>query len=212
MTEDKGTATKLKIEAQKEKRVKEKAEREKFQSSFDNEDDFLKSLNMKSIVSSFDEFNIPRIAQLTQRSNQFNLRTIRYTEADINRISSSQFYITRYFTLSDRFGDNGLISVVILKKQDEQALFIETWLMSCRVLNRGMESFVLNNLIKVAKDNGFKKIIGEYLPTQKNALVKELYRKLGFEKIPNSATDLYQISADNYTDRNCFIERIDNNG
>lgn len=194
------------------KQYKEKAEREIFQSSFDNEDDFLKSLNMKSVVSSFDDFNIPRIAQLTQRSNQFNLRTIRYTEADINRISSSHFYITRYFTLSDRFGDNGLICVVILKKQDEQSLFIETWLMSCRVLNRGMESFVLNNLIKVAKDNGFKKIIGEYLPTQKNALVKGLYSKLGFEKIPNCTTDLYQISTDNYTDRNCFIERIDNNG
>ena len=102
--------------------------------------------------------------------------------------------------------------MVILKKQDEQSLFIETWLMSCRVLNRGMESFVLNNLIKVAKDNGFKKIIGEYLPTQKNALVKGLYSKLGFEKIPNCTTDLYQISTDNYTDRNCFIERIDNNG
>lgn len=103
------------------KQYKEKAEREIFQSSFDNEDDFLKSLNMKSVVSSFDDFNIPRIAQLTQRSNQFNLRTIRYTEADINRISSSQFYITRYFTLSDRFGDNGLICVVILKNKMNRA-------------------------------------------------------------------------------------------
>ena len=80
----------------------------------------------------------------TQRSNQFNLRTIRYTEQEIEQLAKEKEHLTLYFTLKDKFGDYGLISVVVLDKQPENTLFISEWLMSCRVLKRGMEEFILD--------------------------------------------------------------------
>jgi len=187
---------------------KEKAERERFQNSFDNEEDFLKSLKMEASVEEFSDFNILRVAQLSQRSNQFNLRTVRYTEAEIRNIASSDTYIGRAFTLSDRFGENGIISVVIMKKQDDVSLFIDTWLMSCRVLNRGMENFVLNKIVEIAKENGFKQIVGEYIPTPKNKLVREHYSHLNFNKMGNTLTDQYILNVNDYSKRSCYIEEV----
>jgi FkbH-like protein len=158
------------------------AERAKDYQKFTNEDDFLKSLNMLSDIQSFNKFNIPRIAQLSQRSNQFNLRTIRYIETDIERISNSIDYVTFSFTLEDKFGDNGLICVIILQEENGKILFIDTWFMSCRVLKRGMENFVLNTIVDYAKENGFISIKGEYIPTAKNEMVKDHYTNLGFKK------------------------------
>jgi FkbH-like protein len=161
------------------KLYQQNAQRNLTQLEFTNENDFLKSLNMKSNVDSFNKFNIPRVAQLSQRSNQFNLRTVRYSEIDIQNISQSPDYFTFAFTLEDKFGDNGLISVVILN-QREKALFIDTWFMSCRVLKRGMEQFILNSIVDFAKENEFKSIIGEYIMTAKNEIVKDHYENLGF--------------------------------
>ena len=156
------------------------SERAKVHQKFTNQDDFLKSINMLSDIQHFNKFNTPRVAQLSQRSNQFNLRTIRYTEADIERISVSEDYVTFAYTLEDKFGDNGLICVIILCKKDKKSLFIDTWFMSCRVLKRGMENFVLNTIVHYAKENGFTTIIGEYTQTPKNAMVKDHYPNLGF--------------------------------
>ncbi len=150
------------------------------QSNFQNFDDYLKSLEMQSTVHPFEEFEIPRISQLTQRSNQFNLRTIRYTEAEIEQIANDDKYLTLSFSLKDKFGDYGLISVVIAEKQDEKTLFLNTWLMSCRVLKRGMEEFIINKVLEMAKENGFSKVTSEYIPTPKNAMVEKMYAKLGF--------------------------------
>ncbi|UPT70067.1 MAG: HAD-IIIC family phosphatase [Flavobacterium sp. JAD_PAG50586_2] len=161
------------------KLYQQNAQRNLTQLEFTNESDFLKSLNMRSNVDSFNKFNIPRVAQLSQRSNQFNLRTVRYSEIDIQNISQSPDYFTFAFTLEDKFGDNGLISVVILN-QKEKALFIDTWFMSCRVLKRGMEQFILNSIVDFAKENEFKSIIGEYIMTPKNEIVKDHYENLGF--------------------------------
>jgi|TARA_B110000114_G_C15076935_1_gene392227 FkbH-like protein len=161
------------------------AERVKVYKKFTNEDDFLKNLNMLSDIQSFNKFNTPRIAQLSQRSNQFNLRTIRYSEADIEKISVSNDYLSFAYTLEDNFGDNGLICVVVLKKEGQNTLFIETWFMSCRVLKRGMENFVLSTIINTAKENGFNTIKGEYIFTNKNDLVKDHYTDLGFRKEQN---------------------------
>lgn len=161
------------------KLYQQNAQRNLTQLEFTNENDFLKSLNMKSNVDSFNKFNIPRVAQLSQRSNQFNLRTVRYSEIDIQNISQSPDYFTFAFTLEDKFGDNGLISVVILN-QREKALFVDTWFMSCRVLKRGMEQFILNSIVDFAKENEFKSIIGEYIMTAKNEIVKDHYENLGF--------------------------------
>lgn len=164
------------------KRYQIEAERTKVYQKFTNEDDFLKSLNMLCDIQAFNTFNTPRVAQLSQRSNQFNLRTVRYTETDIERISRSNDYTTFAYTLEDKFGDNGLICVLILQKKSEKSLFIDTWLMSCRVLKRGMENFVLNSIVNFAKENGFLTIQGEYIPTTKNDMVKDHYENLGFKK------------------------------
>ena len=157
----------------------EEAKRASLQKSFQNEDEFLESLNMVSVVATFDKFNIPRVAQLTQRSNQFNLRTTRYTEEDATRVAQSPKHISLTFTLEDKFGDSGLIAIIILEKRDK-SLFIDTWLMSCRVLKRGMENFTLNMIVEVARREGFNTVEGEYLPTQKNQMVQDHYKNLGF--------------------------------
>ena len=119
--------------------------------------------------------------------------------------------MTCSFTLEDKFGDNGLIAVVIMEKSfdnaQEPALFIDTWFMSCRVLKRGMENFTLNTLVEYARQNGFKKIIGEYLPTAKNGMVKEHYSNLGFETIEGIETDQWMLDVEKYQNRECYIEK-----
>lgn len=189
------------------KQYQEQAGRTVFSKSFTNEADFLKSLGMVSDVSAFTKFNIPRIAQLSQRSNQFNLRTIRYTEADIKLLVGDEKYFGRAFTLKDKFGDNGLICVVILKAIDPETLFIDTWLMSCRVLKRGMENFALNNIVSLARKKGFKKIIGEYIPSLKNEMVENHYISLGFKKIESTNRNLYFLGIDSYAEKKCFIQK-----
>ena len=179
------------------------AKREQVYKNFTNVDDFLRNLEMKSKIEPFNKFNTPRVAQLSQRSNQFNLRTIRYTESDISRMSNSNEFETFAFSLEDRFGDNGLICVVILKKENKTTLFIDTWFMSCRVLKRGMENFVMNILVEFAIDNGFNKIIGEYIPTSKNEMVKEHYIDLGFEKYQNQ----FLLNINKYKKLKTFIKK-----
>jgi FkbH-like protein len=157
---------------------------------------------MVSLVQPFNKFNIPRVAQLSQRSNQFNLRTVRYTEADLESLSVSKNYFTFTFTLEDKFGENGLISVIILKKENKQTLFIDTWFMSCRVLKRGMEYFSLNQIINTAREHNFKTIVGEYIPTAKNEIVKDHYKNLGFEEKGN----FWVLNVDNYESKNTYIK------
>lgn len=170
------------------------ASRVQAQASFTNYEDYLISLDMRAEILPFDSFHFPRIAQLTQRSNQFNLRTVRYTEAEIAALAEDPQYVTRYMTLSDKFGEHGLISVVILKKQDD-ALFIDTWLMSCRVLRRGVENCLFNAVVDLVKQNGCKYLIGEYLPTAKNAMVKDFYPSFGMETIGEG---LYRLDCENF--------------
>lgn len=174
---------------------------------FTNEADFLKSLNMLSVVEGFTPFNTPRVAQLSQRSNQFNLRTIRYTDADIARMSSDDAYSCFSFTLEDKYGDNGLICVIILHKEDADTLFVDTWFMSCRVLKRGMEHFTLNTVIAYAKQHGFKRIIGEYIPTPKNGMVAEHYDRLEFTPIAIGDNKRYELYVDSYEPKECYITK-----
>ncbi len=174
------TASFTEEDTERTKLYQEEAKRTVFQKSFANEAEFLQSLDMKSEVAEFNAFAIPRAAQLTQRSNQFNLRTKRYTEAQISEMVNSPDYFTLSFTLEDKFGNHGLISIVILQKESKDTLFVDTWIMSCRVLKRGMELFTLQNIIELAKQHGFRYLTGEYLPTPKNGMVKDHYADLGF--------------------------------
>ncbi len=169
-------------DAGRTQQYRQQAERAVFESSFQSYEDYLEGLDMKAVAAPFDPFHYPRIAQLTQRSNQFNLRTERYTEAEIEALSQDDRHICLYFTLKDKFGDHGLISVVILDKL-EDSLFVSEWLMSCRVLKRGMEEFIINKILQTAADHGFRKVVGEYIPTPKNAMVKDLYEKMGFTRV-----------------------------
>ena len=144
------TASYSQDDAKRTKQYQEEAERATLQASFGSYDDYLAGLGMVATAKPFDPFHYPRIAQLTQRSNQFNLCTVRYTETQIEALAASGDHITRYYTLRDKFGDYGLISVVVMDKQPESTLFISEWLMSCRVLKRGMEEFIINDLVSLA--------------------------------------------------------------
>lgn len=167
------------LDTQRTQLYQKEAQRQAAFEKFDSEEAFLASLQMVSEVKSLDSFNIPRVAELSQRSNQFNLRTIRYTISEVEAMAQNPNYQVFTFTLEDKFGQHGLISLVVLQKSDER-LFIENWLMSCRVLKRGMEAFVLNQLVQWARENGFSALVGAYIPTSKNELVKNHYRDLGF--------------------------------
>lgn len=172
---------------------------------FTDEKEFLRSLGMKSEVTGFNAFNTPRVAQLSQRSNQFNLRTVRYTEEDITSMERSSDFATFSFTLEDKYGDNGLICVVIMKTlPEEQTLFIDTWFMSCRVLKRGMEHFTLNTLVSWAKEHNYKKIIGEYIPTKKNSMVAQHYPSLGFTSLGDNR---FALDVESYNPLECFITK-----
>ncbi|MBQ2411989.1 MAG: HAD family hydrolase, partial [Anaerotignum sp.] len=189
-------------DASRTQQYRQQAERAVFESSFQSYEDYLKGLEMKAVAAPFDVFHYPRIAQLTQRSNQFNLRTVRYTEAEIEAISRDEHKITLYFTLKDKFGDHGLISVVILDKLEDNSLFVSEWLMSCRVLKRGMEEFITNKILQTAAENGCTKVIGEYLPTPKNAMVKDLYEAMGFERVGENR---FEAEVSGFQNRKTFI-------
>ena len=172
--------------------------------SFVNESDFLSSLEMVSLVEPFNKSNLARVVQLSQRSNQFNLRTIRYTDNDVLQLAASSDYKNYCFTLNDKFGENGLICVVSLKLVTESVCFIENWFMSCRVLKRTMENFVLNTIVEDLNKTGCLKLIGEYIPTAKNNLVLDHYKNLGFMEEAGKWT----LSLNDYKNRETYINKL----
>jgi FkbH-like protein len=197
------TASAATEDADRTRMYRIEAERRGFQQSFSNEDDFLQSLGMVSLTETFNSFNTPRVAQLSQRSNQFNLRTRRYTQNDIANIAADDHYLTFAFSLEDQFGDHGLIAALILEKEDEHCLFIDTWFMSCRVLKRGVEHYILNIIAEAARNAGFSMIKGEYIPTAKNEMVRNHYSDLGFK--PEGG--YWLLSVKDYTNKKCYIAK-----
>ena len=191
----------------------ENAKRAKMQSSFANYEDYLKSLEMKGEIRSFIPMYMSRIAQLTNKSNQFNLTTKRYSQSDIEEVAEDPNRITLYGKLSDKFGDNGVVSIVIGKIDgaDKDELHMELWLMSCRVLKRDMEFAMMDELVERARESGIKKIIGYYYPTSKNSMVKDFYALQGFEKIAEDETGntrwLFEVK-DDYEKKQSVIEII----
>jgi FkbH-like protein len=145
---------------------------------------FLKSLNMRAVVAPFDDNGRGRIAQLINKSNQFNLTTRRYTEADVAARARDPHWWTLQIRLADRFGDNGMIGVVICELAGAECR-IDTWLMSCRVLGRGVENLAFNEILAFASSAGARRIVGQYIPTARNSLVREHYAKLGFAHASN---------------------------
>jgi FkbH-like protein len=146
-------------------------------------DAYLASLDMEITFQPFDETGRPRISQLINKSNQFNVTTKRYTEAQVEAVQNDPVFFTLQVRLSDTFGDNGMISVVICRRAAADSWEIDTWLMSCRVLGRRVEEMVLREILTHAKTEGVQKLVGTYIPTDRNKLVEELYPKLGFQLV-----------------------------
>lgn len=170
--------------------------------------DYLKSLEMVAEINSFNSLYLDRITQLTNKTNQFNLTTKRYTYSEIEKISSSNDYIKLYGKLTDKYGDNGLISITIGCLKNGQC-FIELWLMSCRVLKRNMEYAMLDELVIQCQQRNITEIIGYYLETEKNKMVAKLYEDFGFilmEK--NDSSSVWKLDIKNYKAKNKFIRTI----
>ena len=159
---------------------------------------YLKSLEMKMFVGPFNSYGRARIAQLINKSNQFNLTTKRYNENDVKNLEKNINYFTRQIRLEDSFGDNGMICVIICKKEKDY-WEIDTWLMSCRVIGRRVEEAVLQDIIKIAMSSGISKLVGHYIPTNRNMIVKDHYLKLGFTKVGcNNDIEKWELIIDQY--------------
>lgn len=181
-------------DSKRNKMYRENAQRAEAFQAETNIDDYLCGLEMFASSGKPVSFTIPRMSQLINKSNQFHPTTTRYTESEIKDFSDDPTKIVRWFSLKDRFGDHGLISSLILRHEGD-TFTIDTWSMSCRVLERGMEEFILRAMIDIADEKEVKQIIGVYKPTNKNALVKNLYGRLGFEKIDENdeGTVIWQL-------------------
>jgi len=171
---------------------------------------FLESLKMEMAVSPFDAVGRSRIAQLISKSNQFNLTTRRYSEAEVGALEARSDKHTMQVRLADIFGDNGMIAVVICDKQKE-IWEIDTWLMSCRVLGRGVEQAMLANIAQRAKAAGAKELRGRFIPTPKNGIVRDHYSKLGFEKIEETAAGetVWRLALANFAPKDVPIRTLD---
>lgn len=188
---------------------KANTERTKLKNTFQDYEEYLKSLDMVGTIRDFEPVYIARIAQLTNKSNQFNLTTKRYTENEIQNVFDSTDHIRLYGKLKDRFGDNGIVSVVIGRIENE-ALHIDLWLMSCRVLKRNMEYAMLDRLVEEVSSRNLKKLIGYYFPTAKNNMVKQFYETMGFEKLSEdvNGNTVWQLSVDAYKNKNFVIKVV----
>ena len=182
-------------------------ERAELATSAASYDEYLQSLSMQAEIAPFASIYFDRIAQLTGKTNQFTLTTRRYTRADIERMAAEEQYVTLYGRLADRFGDNGLIAVTIAEKKGK-ALHILLWLMSCRVLKRGMEQAMLDALVAEAQARDINEIYGYYYPTKKNKMVSGLYESFGFNKESEAedGSTVWKLGVDVYQKQGKFIE------
>jgi FkbH-like protein len=167
---------------------RENAARAAQMATFTDQGEYLTSLNQAAEASDLDRVSLARIAQLVNKSNQFNLTTVRYSESDLIHLAGGADSRVRYYRLTDRYGDNGLISVVVLKKIGD-VLEVDLWVMSCRVLARTMEEFIFNDIVEVAGALNCSAVVGRFRPTGKNKMVALLYERLGLTKAGESAEE-----------------------
>jgi FkbH-like protein len=205
------TASFSEADLQRADQYREEAQRELTKTHFTNINDYLVSLGMEIRLERFNAFNLPRIAQLSQRSNQFNLMTRRYGEAACEAMMADPSVAPFTVRLTDKFGDYGLISIVILKDSGGD-VEIDEYLMSCRVLQRGVESFTMNNIFSHAARLGAKRVVGHYLPTKKNDMVKGFFKSFGFEKVADGdgGASQWALAVDAYEPRETFMTPIVN--
>ena len=186
------------------------AQRAQLLSSFSDYGQYLDSLEMTAEIGSFTPVLFDRLSQLSNKSNQFNLTTKRYSRSEIEEIANDRGYIDLYGKLIDKFGDNGVVSVVI-GHVSEDVLDIDLWIMSCRVLKRDMEYAMMDSLVKRAKEAGVHTIKGHYYPTAKNNMVRDFYELMGFTKVSEDDKGntewLLDITKD-YSNKNTHIKLL----
>jgi FkbH-like protein len=181
------------------RQYKQESERHKLLNTSTDMGAYLESLEMTGTIKAFDRLDAPRIAQLIGKSNQFNLTTRRRTDAEVLNIVDNERYAAFTMRLADRFGDHGLIAIVIgdVSRDD---FTVDTWLMSCRVLKRQVEEEVLNEIVRLARQRECSRVIGRYIPTAKNDMVRELYPKMGFSHLAEESggAQIYQLDVIQY--------------
>lgn len=184
------------------------AQRKALFASVTDMDAYLESLEMEAVISEFTPVDLPRVSQLINKSNQFNLTTRRRSEAELTVLMNDPACIGFSVRLRDRFGDHGLISVVIGHREGT-VMQIDTWLMSCRVLKRQVEDEVLNELVRLGKARGCTRLEGLYLPTPKNGMVRDFYLKMGFTLISGEETpSRYELPIGSFPPRTTRIKIV----
>ena len=182
---------------------KKENERIKFKELSTDLSDYMTKIGMKSCLTNLNSFNIPRVSELSNRSNQFNLRTIRYSQSDLTKIMNSNKYFGFVFDLEDKFGSHGIVSYVIVKSLSDNEVFIENWAMSCRVLERSFEQYIINKILNFFEEKNYNVLLAEYVETKKNLLVKDMYKTLGFSKLKSNN---YSISLKNFKKLKTYIK------
>jgi len=174
----------LKITEEDVKRNKmyhEQRKRSEFEDEVGDFNKFLKQMDIEVKIKKADSFSIPRISQLTLKTNQFNLTTKRYQQNDISSFTKNDQNIVECVEVTDKFGNNGITGVYIIQKNNEEWI-VDSFLLSCRIIGRGVEDVMLGEIIKKAKQENIKKIKGKFIPTAKNKPAENFYKDFGFEK------------------------------
>lgn len=171
-------------------------------------DEFLTSLEMRATIGYLDPSRAERIAQLTQKTNQFNLTTRRFTVGEVEDMGRSPLHRVLWMEVEDKFGSYGLVGVVILRVEGHD-WWIHDLLLSCRVMGRTVEDALVRVLADMAHSSGAKSLIGEYIPTKRNAVVRDLYKRLGFERVSNDSdggSDVWRLPLPNNTIGSAFVK------
>lgn len=190
---------------------RQNAQRAQAQASFGDYQEYLKSLEMKAFIAPFDVQHAPRITQLMNKTNQFNLTTRRYTDAETADCMNDENTLTLYASLSDRFGDNGIVSALI-GKVNGGVLTIEEWVMSCRVFKRDLELAVFDTLVSYCRAHRIDTIEGDYIPTAKNAYVRTLYPSLSFSQEKETEEGVhYQFTVPKKSEPLCSVIDVTTN-
>ena len=163
----------------------EQLERIEFQSNVSHLDDFLKQLEIKITIKNVNESRIPRISQLTLKTNQFNLSTKRYQEDEIRKLTMDDMYVVGCIQVEDKFGDNGITGTYVVRKDNQTEWTIDTFLLSCRVMGREVEKEMMGNIVQQAKKEGILKLKSQYIETEKNIPCKNFLQDCGFQKEGN---------------------------
>jgi len=185
------------------------SQREQIKASATDLEGYLRGLDMELRWGRFDRIGQQRIVQLINKTNQFNLTTRRYTDGDVAKVIADPAVLSLQLRLLDRFGDNGVIALAIGRFVPfDDAIEIDTWLMSCRVLGRLVEEATLNLIAAEATRLGAKTLIGRYAPTAKNGMVRNHYENLGFSAFDRDGETLWRLELNDYVPKPTFMRVV----